>query len=483
MTDRKRYQYILTLCVDAVALICATLLSRVIFGFGLHLIPEYFSERDYLFFYFILALAFLVSYACLDKQEDLLSRLLLDEIFRSLRLTLLWGSVAALLLLLAKLPLNDSRYFFLGGMLFNLVLNPVFYTGIKKYLKFSSQRNKGVKLVGVLTVADRASPLLQSIREDWTKKLCGVALLDAMPGEVGTRIDGVLVTASFSDHMAWLRRAALDEVYVDVPYDRGEFLFDCLLELESMGLNVHFSAPLLEKLCGGQSTWQWPTNLTCNLERWGSAYMIGLSTVRHSIRDRMIKRFMDICGALVGLIISIPIIAIVAVPLKLESPGPLFFKQKRIGLNGRCFYIYKLRSMYVDAEERKKELLAKNEMNGLMFKLSDDPRITRVGSFIRKTSIDELPQFYNVLRGDMSLVGTRPPTVDEYTRYESHHKRRLSMKPGITGLWQVSGRSNIDNFEDVVRLDTQYIDSWSLRLDIKILLKTVGVVLWRRGAK
>ena len=154
-----------------------------------------------------------------------------------------------------------------------------------------------------------------------------------------------------------------------------------------------------------------------------------------------------------------------------------------MGLNGRIFEIYKLRSMYTDAEKRKKELMAQNEMNGLMFKMTDDPRITKVGKFIRKTSIDELPQFWNVLRGEMSLVGTRPPTVDEYDQYESHHKRRLSMKPGITGMWQVSGRSSVQNFEDVVRLDTEYIDNWSLKLDIEILLKTVKVVFARDGAK
>ena len=188
-------------------------------------------------------------------------------------------------------------------------------------------------------------------------------------------------------------------------------------------------------------------------------------------------------SALVGCLISIPIIAIVAIPLKLESPGPLIFKQKRVGLNGRYFYIHKLRSMYVDAEARKKDLMSQNEMNGLMFKMEDDPRITRVGRFIRRTSIDELPQFFDVLMGKMSLVGTRPPTVDEYKQYESHHKRRLSMKPGITGLWQISGRSDIENFEEVVKLDVKYIDNWSLWNDVKILLKTVVVVFAGRGAK
>ena len=208
-----------------------------------------------------------------------------------------------------------------------------------------------------------------------------------------------------------------------------------------------------------------------------------IGTLELQLRDQVLKRMMDIAGALVGCLISLPIIAIVAIPLKIESPGPLIFKQKRVGLNGRIFYIHKLRSMYTDAEERKKELMAKNEMNGLMFKMQDDPRITKVGKFIRKTSIDELPQFFDVLCGNMSLVGTRPPTVDEYNQYDSHHKRRLSMKPGITGLWQVSGRSSIQNFEDVVALDVQYIDHWSLWGDVKLLFKTVAVVFTGRGAE
>ena len=195
------------------------------------------------------------------------------------------------------------------------------------------------------------------------------------------------------------------------------------------------------------------------------------------------KRSFDIFGGLIGSIISLPIILITAVPLLIESPGPLIFKQQRVGKNGRVFNIYKLRSMYTDAEKRKAELMANNKMSGFMFKMDNDPRITKVGKFIRKTSIDELPQFWNVLKGDMSLVGTRPPTIDEFDKYESHHKRRLSMRPGITGMWQVSGRSDIQNFEDVVRLDCEYIDNWSPALDLKILFKTVWVVLKGSGAE
>ena len=179
----------------------------------------------------------------------------------------------------------------------------------------------------------------------------------------------------------------------------------------------------------------------------------------------------------------------------IASPGPIFFSQMRVGKNGKLFKIYKFRSMYMDAEERKKELMAQNKISdGLMFKMDFDPRIignkilpdgtrkTGIGEFIRKTSLDEFPQFINILLGDMSLVGTRPPTVDEWELYEPHHRARMSFRPGLTGMWQVSGRSNITDFEEVVKLDTQYISEWSLRLDVKILWKTVWSVLKSDGA-
>ncbi len=173
----------------------------------------------------------------------------------------------------------------------------------------------------------------------------------------------------------------------------------------------------------------------------------------------------------------------VALAIKLDSKGPVLFSQIRIGRNGRRFKIYKFRSMYIDAEERKKELEKENEIKGLMFKIENDPRVTKVGAFLRKTSIDELPQFYNVFKGDMSLVGTRPPTADEFEKYNQYYRRRISMTPGLTGMWQVSGRSDIEDFDDVVKYDLMYIDNWTLRLDIKILFQTIGVVLFGKGAK
>ena len=174
----------------------------------------------------------------------------------------------------------------------------------------------------------------------------------------------------------------------------------------------------------------------------------------------------------------------VAPIIYIKSPGPIFFKQVRIGENGKKFNIYKFRSMYMDAEERKKELMAQNNIkDGMMFKMDNDPRIIKgIGNFIRDYSLDEFPQFWNVLKGDMSLVGTRPPTVDEWEKYEMHHRSRLAFKPGLTGMWQVSGRNNVSDFEDVVKLDLEYIDNWNIGLDFKILFKTIGIVFGHKGA-
>ncbi|MBQ8822028.1 MAG: sugar transferase [Lachnospiraceae bacterium] len=210
----------------------------------------------------------------------------------------------------------------------------------------------------------------------------------------------------------------------------------------------------------------------------GTYPVITYHTISLNTYEQVIKRMMDIVAGLVGCIVFSPIMLVTAIAIKLDSPGPVLFKQTRVGQNGRHFKIYKFRSMYIDAEERKKELMAQNEIEGgVMFKMKDDPRITKVGKVIRKLSIDELPQFFNILFGSMSLVGTRPPTVDEVEKYERNHWRRISIKPGLTGMWQVSGRSNITNFDEIVELDVEYIDNWSIGLDIRLIFKTVLVLL------
>ena len=215
----------------------------------------------------------------------------------------------------------------------------------------------------------------------------------------------------------------------------------------------------------------------------GTYPVIAYHTITLNTYEQLIKRVVDFIGGLIGVILSSPIMLVTAILIKIDSSGPVFFKQTRVGQNGREFKIYKFRSMYIDAEERKKELMAQNEIaGGVMFKMKDDPRITRVGKVIRKLSIDELPQFFNIVGGSMSLVGTRPPTVDEVEKYERGQWRRISIKPGLTGMWQVNGRSKVQSFEEIVEMDVEYIDNWSLWLDFKILVKTVLVLLRHNDA-
>ena len=206
-------------------------------------------------------------------------------------------------------------------------------------------------------------------------------------------------------------------------------------------------------------------------------------TVTMNTDERVFKRLFDICFALVAIVLTSPIMLITAIAIKLDSKGPVFFKQVRVGKNGRHFKMWKFRSMYQNADELKSSLMEFNEIeDGMMFKMKDDPRVTRVGKFIRKTSIDELPQFFNVLFGSMSVVGTRPPTIDEVAKYSTKQWRRISIKPGITGMWQISGRSSITDFNEVVEMDTKYIDEWSLWLDFKIILKTVAEIFIHKNA-
>jgi len=269
-----------------------------------------------------------------------------------------------------------------------------------------------------------------------------------------------------------LKQHVIDEIYFAVPLKDFNEIKDYVRVCEEMGITSRILLELSDL-----------TQSRAHVANLGTFPMLTVHSVSLNNLQIYLKRTLDIFGALVGLLLSSVIGLVAAIAIKLDSPGPVFYYQNRVGMNGRIFKVYKFRSMYIDADERKKELASQNEMSGdLMFKLKNDPRVTRVGRFIRKASVDELPQFFNVLKGDMSLVGTRPPTVDEVRHYESYHRRRISIKPGITGMWQVSGRSSITNFDEVVKLDTKYIDQWSVWLDFKIMIKTIIVVFAKQGA-
>ena len=482
ITKREKLQYGYLFLTDLLSLVLSIGLAWGLTAGVLHKMGD-FQLDDLVEACFLLLLAYILTFFTFDQSENIVNRTPIREVEIAVRFNFLLTLIDAACLALTKASMLHSRYFLVFVPVIDVFVMTGAHAALKKML-VRSRYTKGIQsLVGVVTTQENASPILEELKKDWSKRVTGFAILDVAPEQLHTEIDGVKIEANFDNFMDWLRQAALDEVYLDVAQESEENMLPYLEEMESMGLTVHFRLPVLdriEKACCDETS---AVRISRELSRCAGGNVVTMGTVELKLRDQVLKRTMDIVGGIVGCIISIPIIALVAIPLKLESPGPLIFKQRRVGRNGRVFYIHKLRSMYVDAEARKKELMAQNEMNGLMFKMEDDPRITRVGRFIRRTSIDELPQFFDVVRGSMSLVGTRPPTLDEYRQYESHHKRRLSMKPGITGLWQVSGRSAIDDFEEVVKLDVQYIDNWSIWMDIYLLFKTVGVVFDRKGAK
>lgn len=482
ITKREKLQYGYLFLTDLLSLVLSIGLAWGLTAGVLHKMGD-FQLDDLVEACFLLLLAYILTFFTFDQSENIVNRTPIREVEIAVRFNFLLTLIDAACLALTKASMLHSRYFLVFVPVIDVFVMTGAHAALKKML-VRSRYTKGIQsLVGVVTTQENASPILEELKKDWSKRVTGFAILDVAPEQLHTEIDGVKIEANFDNFMDWLRQAALDEVYLDVAQESEENMLPYLEEMESMGLTVHFRLPVLdriEKACCDETS---AVRISRELSRCAGGNVVTMGTVELKLRDQVLKRTMDIVGGIVGCIISIPIIALVAIPLKLESPGPLIFKQRRVGRNGRVFYIHKLRSMYVDAEARKKELMAQNEMNGLMFKMEDDPRITRVGRFIRRTSIDELPQFFDVVRGSMSLVGTRPPTLDEYRQYESHHKRRLSMKPGITGLWQVSGRSDIDDFEEVVKLDVQYIDNWSIWMDIYLLFRTVGVVFDRKGAK
>lgn len=307
-------------------------------------------------------------------------------------------------------------------------------------------------------------------QKDFHYEIIGITLAD---DETRTEVDNIPIVTDYDNLISYCQTASVDEILVAVGQNCDSGIFGKLNDLSDMGITIHFQVDM-PRMRGAKER---------QLTRFGDFYTITYADRFLPLGQLVIKRSMDIAGAAIGCILLALLTIILAPIIKLESPGPIFFVQKRVGRNGRIFKMFKFRSMYIDAEERKKELMSQNEMKGLMFKMEQDPRITKVGAFLRKTSLDEFPQFINILLGDMSLVGTRPPTVDEFEQYSPYHKKRLSFRPGLTGMWQVSGRSDITDFEEIVRLDVEYIEKWSVKLDIKILWKTILAVFKREGAR
>ena len=479
MYSKSKLQLILLFLADLLSIIIAVPLSLFLsIQFRYQFIEA--KGNDMVYLVMVALSSFLVSFFITNSKRDIsnytLRRLLINRVVAAI---ILFASFT-ILIVSAKSIWSAYRLFLGVSALLYGLFSLTFRGLIHRWLIKNYRNTRSAVFTGIVTTTDRAAELVNTLDKHWSRKLVGIALVDPQKhkSDLPANINGVPVKANSADFMSWLRIESLDEIFVDIPYENGAELIPLLEQLQSMGIVVHLNISFCDQIANDKKL-----HLRQVLTTVGEKPMLTFAAAEHNQFALIVKRVCDFLIGLIGSILSLPIILIVAIPLLIESPGPLIFKQKRVGKNGRVFNIYKLRSMYRDAEVRLKELMEKNQMKGHMFKMKDDPRITKVGKFIRRTSIDELPQFWNILLGDMSFVGTRPPTVAEYEQYDNHHKRRLSLMPGLTGLWQVSGRSNITDFEEVVRLDCSYIDNWSLWLDFKIILKTIPVVFGNRGAE
>lgn len=376
-----------------------------------------------------------------------------------------------------------SRKMILMSFIISIILMYVGHTIWKIILrKYYSLERYHTKQILLVVSNKEAEKMVSQINQKnvGDTSIIGIVLPNQKKYKINDTIQGIPVLFTTDTMIDEIQTMPVDEVLIYLPShpDLAEQLID---DCTSMGITTHRRINVNTDR---------PTKKA--VERSFGYTTITESVQIASLKDIMLKRLMDIIGALVGLAICAILTVIIGPIIFFSDPGPIFFSQIRVGMNGRQFKIYKFRSMYKDAEKRKQELMEQNEMDGFMFKMENDPRIIGsgkdgskkgIGWFIRETSLDEFPQFWNVLIGQMSLVGTRPPTLDEWERYDKHHRARLAIKPGITGLWQVSGRSEITDFEEVVKLDMEYINNWSVIEDIKILARTVGVVLTRKGAK
>lgn len=419
----------------------------------------------------------------LNTLKNVLKRGYLRELFVTVKQGIVLMLLFSLYLFMTQGGQPFSRIVLFLCVGIYVVLSYLTRCMLKLYLK----KIKGVwnqPALLIVTTKDLVDGILESREKMEYKEFqtAGAVVLDE--DWTGKTIRGVEVVADEESLMEFIRDGWVDEVFISCPPDYQD-KEKILTELLDMGVVVHDNLFQNKDLAENRQIVQRIAGFT-----------VLTTTLNYATSQSLFfKRTLDILGGLLGCVLTGILFLFLAPVIYIQSPGPIFFKQERVGKNGKKFKIYKFRSMYMDAEERKAELMDKNKMGGdKMFKLDFDPRVigneilpdgtqkTGIGNFMRTRSLDEFPQFFNVLKGDMSLVGTRPPLPEEVERYDLHHRARLATKPGLTGLWQVSGRSDITDFEEVVSLDTEYISNWSIALDIKILCKTVVTVLKKDGS-
>ena len=440
-----------------------------------------YAESDYKKLGILLIFADVLVIVLNNSLHDVLKRGYLKEAFAHVKHSIYILAVIVIYFFSSQLGEVYSRlvlgFTFVFYVLFGYCVR-IIWKFILTHTSFRREHNNML----VVTTIDTADSILSRLLSDKQAgyEIIGVVLLENTDYK---SIRGIPVVADMKKAATYVAKEWVDSVYIDAPINDKKVvrLMDACA---TMAVPTHYHVPNMSR-----------SGVKRFSEKIGGTTVLTTAINYATPIQALIKRAFDIFAGLVGSFCALLIMLILGPVIKIQSPGPILFKQERIGKNGKHIKIYKIRSMRMDAEKLKKDLMEQNRVkDGMMFKMDFDPRIignkilpdgtkkTGIGEFIRKTSLDEFPQFFNVLAGSMSTVGTRPPTIDEYEKYHFHHRARMAVKPGITGMWQVSGRSEITDFEEVVRLDTEYIANWSIGLDIKIMFRTFGAIFSHKGA-
>ena len=428
----------------------------------------------------------LILFKCLfdimtDYHNEIMYRGILKEfVFSVVNMGISGGFIVLYLVYIAKKTLDTELVytFFLASMGADYIANLLYRELVKKGLSVYNNKRKMI----LIALDDNIEQFIRSVEKHsfGQVEISGIVIIESQKYTVGDKVMGYPVVSEINDLPDYLLKQWIDEVFMNLPSIRAPR--DVIKKLTEMGITTHRAIDF---------------RLDADKNKMVET-VAGYTCLTESVRimqpaQFFAKRLMDIAGGLVGSVLTIIIMIFIGPIIFITDPGPIFFAQTRIGKGGRVFKMLKFRSMYKNAEERKAELMKHNTVSdGMMFKMDNDPRVlgsgpdgTRkgIGWFIRRFSIDEFPQFFLVLSGHMSLVGTRPPTLDEWQKYSSWHRARMAIRPGITGMWQTNGRSDITDFEEVVNLDMEYIRKMSVWFDIKLILKTIQGQLSGKGAK
>ena len=463
----------IAMILDAIMVVFAAYVSRWIYlsYFGQTWELGEYEFAGFIIFIFFLnntILAYLGFYS--DRRENSFWPILLRLIKASV---ILFTVISTGLFFLRNFTIPKPYLpIFVGMLLLFVMLDKALMLGITGILARQGFHQRRILIVGSEERMWRVVEALQQ-QQSWGHQIVGLLMDSNQKMSSDSRDSSFIpILGTISDLREVILDKQIDDVIFAVLPDRPRSLRPFLEICERIGVSVSIVPSMFD-----------PEEASLKVEVLQGVPLLCRYHFNMDASGLFYKRLLDIfVGGLGSLFCFGVLVPILGLAIKLDSPGPILFRQKRVGMHGRVFCIYKLRSMYADAVVQKAGLLAKNEIQGPMFKIADDPRITRVGRFLRKTSLDEFPQFWNVFKGEMSLVGTRPPTPEEVAQYEDWHRRRISIKPGITGLWQISGRNKIKDFNEVVKLDLQYIDGWHLQDDLKILWRTFWVVIARKGA-